>query len=106
MNVEPTTFSAEDYFATQTPPSSLHHDVEQVKNFVARQAKEGRKVVLVTVRPLSNNTHPSTSVDRSIERWYDCTTGAQCVSAFCCCACGLGLTNYRPIFQRPVLRQL
>jgi phosphopantothenate-cysteine ligase len=52
MNVEPTTFSAEDYFATQTPPSTLHHDVEQVKNFVARQAKEGRKVALVTVRPL------------------------------------------------------
>ncbi|EDR07987.1 uncharacterized protein LACBIDRAFT_185029 [Laccaria bicolor S238N-H82] len=48
MNVEPTTFSAEDYFATQPPPSTLHHDVEQVKNFVARQAKEGRKVVLVT----------------------------------------------------------
>ncbi|KAI0763469.1 DFP-domain-containing protein [Trametes elegans] len=42
------TFSAERYFATQLPPSSLEHDVGRVKEFLQRQLGEGRKVVLVT----------------------------------------------------------
>ncbi|KAJ8473657.1 hypothetical protein ONZ51_g7742 [Trametes cubensis] len=42
------TFSAEQYFATQPPPSSLEHDVSRVQEFVQRQLREGRKVVLVT----------------------------------------------------------
>lgn len=42
-------FSAESYYATQPPPPSLDHDVSLVREFVARQAKEGRNVVLVTV---------------------------------------------------------
>ncbi|PFH50632.1 hypothetical protein AMATHDRAFT_75518 [Amanita thiersii Skay4041] len=42
------TFSAESYFATQPPPSTLEQDVERVREFIARQQKEGRRVVLVT----------------------------------------------------------
>ena len=44
-----TVFSAETYFATQPPPPSLESDVARVKEFVLRQLKEGRNVVLVTV---------------------------------------------------------
>ncbi|KAG5723979.1 Phosphopantothenate--cysteine ligase CAB2 [Termitomyces sp. T112] len=43
-----TYFSAEEYFATQPPPPSLQHDINAVREFVTRQAKENRKVVLVT----------------------------------------------------------
>jgi len=46
----PTLFSAEEYFATQPPPPSLEHDIAAVREFVTRQAEEGRDVVLVTVR--------------------------------------------------------
>jgi phosphopantothenate-cysteine ligase len=49
MHREPTTFSAESYFETQLPPVTLQHDVENVCEFVERQQKEGRNVVLVTV---------------------------------------------------------
>ncbi|KAF8903349.1 phosphopantothenate-cysteine ligase [Gymnopilus junonius] len=48
MHTEPTTFSAEEYFATQPPPLTLQHDVENVREFVKRQKSEGRAVVLVT----------------------------------------------------------
>ncbi|KDR80253.1 hypothetical protein GALMADRAFT_242588 [Galerina marginata CBS 339.88] len=48
MRTEPTTFSAEEYFATQLPPATLQHDVEKVREFVERQKREGREVVLVT----------------------------------------------------------
>ncbi|KAF4618837.1 hypothetical protein D9613_010068 [Agrocybe pediades] len=48
MHTEPTTFSAEEYFATQPPPSTLQHDVEKVREFVERQNRDGRQVVLVT----------------------------------------------------------
>ncbi|KAI0319307.1 phosphopantothenate-cysteine ligase [Amylostereum chailletii] len=41
-------FSAESYFATQLPPSTLDHDTAGVRAFVARQRDLGRKVVLVT----------------------------------------------------------
>ncbi len=51
MHTEPTTFSAESYFATQPAPQHLQQDVDEVRDFVARQAKEGRSVVLVTVSP-------------------------------------------------------
>lgn len=50
---EPPSFSAASYFATQLPPASLEHDVEGVREFVARQAQEGRRVVLVTVSMIS-----------------------------------------------------
>lgn len=43
-------FSAEKYFATQLPPPSLEQDVARVHDFLQRQLKEGRNVVLVTVR--------------------------------------------------------
>ncbi|KAG5646747.1 hypothetical protein DXG03_002429 [Asterophora parasitica] len=49
-DTEPASFSAEEYFATQPPPPTLDHDINGVREFVARQAQEGRKVVLVTVR--------------------------------------------------------
>lgn len=42
-------FSAESYFSTQPPPPSLEQDIDGVKEFVKRQAEEGRNVVLVTV---------------------------------------------------------
>ncbi|KAI0266509.1 phosphopantothenate-cysteine ligase [Gloeopeniophorella convolvens] len=41
-------FSAESYFATQTPPPTLDQDVAAVRAFVDRQRNAGRKVVLVT----------------------------------------------------------
>lgn len=48
MYTEPTTFSAEAYFASQPPPPTLQHDIERVREFAKRQKQEGRKVVLVT----------------------------------------------------------
>ncbi|KAL1948979.1 hypothetical protein VTO73DRAFT_10785 [Trametes versicolor] len=42
------TFSAERYFATQPPPTTLESDVARVSEFIQRQQREGRKVVLVT----------------------------------------------------------
>lgn len=54
MHTKPTTFSAESYFATQLPPQHLQQDVENVRDFVERQAKEGRNVVLVTVSITAN----------------------------------------------------
>lgn len=41
-------FSAESYFATQPPPTTLEHDISGVRTFLSRQAEKGRKVVLVT----------------------------------------------------------
>ncbi len=43
------TFSAERYFATQLPPPTLDSDVARVSEFIQRQQRDGRKVVLVTV---------------------------------------------------------
>ncbi|KIK68705.1 hypothetical protein GYMLUDRAFT_36194 [Collybiopsis luxurians FD-317 M1] len=48
MTNSTSTFSAESYFSTQPPPSTLDHDIAGVKEFVARQKEAGRKVVLVT----------------------------------------------------------
>ena len=48
-------FSAESYFRTQPPPSTLENDVANVKSFVHRQRDLGNKVVLVTV---SVRPHP------------------------------------------------
>ena len=50
MPTGPTTFSAESYFATQPPPPTLDQDIQNVQSFVQRQEKEGRRIVLVTVR--------------------------------------------------------
>jgi phosphopantothenate-cysteine ligase len=44
-------FSAESYFATQPPPPTLDDDVKGVREFIARQNAEGRRVALVTVSP-------------------------------------------------------
>ena len=51
-------FSAERYFATQLPPPGLEQDVARVREFVQRQAQEGRKVVLVTVCPPFSRLRP------------------------------------------------
>jgi phosphopantothenate-cysteine ligase len=48
MSSEPSSFSAESYFETQPPPSSLQEDILKVKDFVRKQRDLGRKVVLVT----------------------------------------------------------
>ncbi|KAI0346417.1 phosphopantothenate-cysteine ligase [Trametopsis cervina] len=48
MATEEAQFSAETYFATQPPPTTLDEDVARVRDFVQRQRETGRKVVLVT----------------------------------------------------------
>ena len=50
MEKSPTTFSAEAYFETQPPPSTIGQDVQSVRQFLKQQQERGRKVVLVTVR--------------------------------------------------------
>ena len=42
-------FSAERFFDTQTPPSNLHEFTDKAQEFVQRHARDGRRVVLVTV---------------------------------------------------------
>ena len=44
------TFSAEAYFETQPPPSTIDQDVQSVREFLNQQQAHRRKVVLVTVR--------------------------------------------------------
>jgi phosphopantothenate-cysteine ligase len=39
-------FSAESYFATQPPPPELDEAIQGVKEFLDRNLKAGRKVVL------------------------------------------------------------
>ncbi|KAF8887581.1 DFP-domain-containing protein [Infundibulicybe gibba] len=48
MHSTPTTFSAEEYFETQPPPTSLESDLAAVKQFVQTQQAQNRRVVLVT----------------------------------------------------------
>jgi phosphopantothenate-cysteine ligase len=49
METLPTTFSAEAYFETQPPPSTIEQDVQSVRVFLKQQQEHRRKVVLVTV---------------------------------------------------------
>jgi len=48
MEALPTTFSAEAYFETQPPPSTIEQDVQSVRVFLKQQQEHRRKVVLVT----------------------------------------------------------
>jgi len=48
MITEPTSFSAESYFATQPPPPNLEHEIQRVKEWTTKQVATGRRVVLVT----------------------------------------------------------
>jgi phosphopantothenate-cysteine ligase len=48
-NEASTSFSAESFFETQEPPAKLAHMLDGVRSFVAGHAREGRRVVLVTV---------------------------------------------------------
>lgn len=45
----PDSFSAESFFASQSPPPRLPEELAAVREFVDLHAKEGRRVVLVTV---------------------------------------------------------
>ena len=47
-------FSAEEFFLTQPPPSTLDEDVARVRQFIKRHTEANRKVVLVTVSVLIN----------------------------------------------------
>ena len=49
METLPTTFSAEAYFETQPPPTTIEQDVQSVRTFLIQQRERRRKVVLVTV---------------------------------------------------------
>ena len=62
---ERTLFSAESYFQTQPPPSTLENDIAGVRSFVHRQRDLGNKVVLVTVsvRP---RPHPPPAVGSNL----------------------------------------
>jgi len=42
------TFSAETYFNTQAAPASLEQDVKAAREFIAKHARDGRRIVLVT----------------------------------------------------------
>lgn len=55
------TFSAEQFFATQEPPPKLAHVLEAVQTFVTGHARAGRRVVLVTVREV--RTSPVVDAD-------------------------------------------
>ena len=52
METLPTTFSAEAYFETQLPPSTIEQDVQSVRAFLKQQQDHRRRVALVTVRIL------------------------------------------------------
>lgn len=80
MSTNATPFSAEKYFETQPPPPTLEHDIAAVREFVARQAESGKRVVLVTVS-VSSPRHfiPSFTHCRS-EWWNDGAPRAQRVS--------------------------
>ncbi|KZP06903.1 phosphopantothenate-cysteine ligase [Athelia psychrophila] len=41
-------FSAEAYFASQSPPANLADDLQRVKEFIAKHRDAGRRVVLIT----------------------------------------------------------
>lgn len=54
-------FSADRFFETQTPPSNLSDFGNKAQEFVQRHAKEGRRVVLVTV-----NTRDSRVIEDAV----------------------------------------
>ena len=49
MGTSPTTFSAEGYFETQPPPSTIDQNVQSVRTFLKQQQEYHGKVVLVLV---------------------------------------------------------
>ena len=63
MEASSTIFSAEAYFETQPPPSTIELDVQSVRSFLKQQQEHGRKVVLVTVRDvIASHIVPSTLI--------------------------------------------
>lgn len=77
-------FSATQFFEHQTPPPNLAAHHEQVQEFVDRHAKQGRKVVLVTVSLLRSHFHRTSRQTVYLvewtERWNHGPSRAECVS--------------------------
>ena len=83
METLPTTFSAEAYFETQPPPTTIDQDVQSVRTFLKQQQERRRKVVLVTVRvPIALRNEPGALIPVGcVAEWRnDCSFGTQCVS--------------------------
>jgi len=83
METLPTTFSAEAYFETQPPPSTIEQDVQSVRTFLEQQREHRRKVVLVTVRiPTVSHREPGVLIlVGCVAEWRNnCSLGTQCVS--------------------------
>ena len=105
LDSERSLFSAESYFGTQPPPSTLDHDIADVRSFVHQQRDLGRKVVLVTVsvarrRPLllsAQARYASLSLSRAAEQpshWS--STCEQCFARYHLC---LELTSPCDVMQ-------
>ena len=81
---ESTFFSAESYFATQPPPTTLENDVYRVREWTQKQVAAGRRVVLVTVSikvfKFSKAHILIHILCPTLERRYYRTSRAQCVS--------------------------
>jgi len=81
---ESTSFSAESYFVTQPPPTTLENDVHRVREWTQKQVAAGRRVVLVTVSiKVFKFCQAHTLIHilcPTLERRYYRTSGAQCVS--------------------------
>ena len=71
------TFSAEQFFATQEPPPKLARVLADVETFVTGHARAGRRVVLVTVGvyTIRMGWYQLTLL-LFLERWNDGPTGA------------------------------
>jgi hypothetical protein len=48
---EPKQFSAEEFFAQSPQPADLDKHLQQVHDFVQHNLNQGKRVVLITVRP-------------------------------------------------------
>jgi len=88
MITESTSFSAESYFATQPPPTTLENDVHRVREWTQKQVTAGRRVVLVTVSIKVFGFYQAHTLSLihilclALERRYYRTSRAQCVSDF------------------------
>jgi hypothetical protein len=75
-------FSANSYFGTQLPPTTLEDDIAAVRSFIHRQRDLRRKVVLVTVSVALILRLSAQNLCQ--ERRDNCTFGAQRVSVVLC----------------------
>lgn len=99
--------SAESYYATQSPPPTLDTDVTKVRAFIARHAQAGRKVVLVTVRSISDVICRARQVLTFIKEWRDNRAlRAQRVSLHTHSLPSASCRALVVVSQRPILGQL